>query len=75
MRALDTTPEAAANQEAGYRRMGADGRLRAALELSDLVRAFAEAGTRQRRPDLTGEEVTRQLAWDLYHLRPEDFED
>lgn len=46
---LDTTPEMAALQLQAYRDMGMDGRLRIALELSDLTHAFALAGVRQRR--------------------------
>ena len=44
MIARDTTPDAAAVQETAYRNAGPAGRLRIAMELSDLVRALAAAG-------------------------------
>jgi hypothetical protein len=55
MPALDTTPDAAAVQEAAYRRLGRTGRLRIALELSNLVHALAETGIRKRHPEYTAE--------------------
>jgi hypothetical protein len=65
----DTTPAAAALQEDAYRRMGNDGRLRVALELSDLTHAFAAAGIRRNHPELTDEEVQRELVVVLYGIR------
>jgi hypothetical protein len=66
MRALDTTPEAAAIQEEAYRRLGKAGRLKIAFELSDLVRALAKAGIRKRNPEYTEEQVMRLLTHQLY---------
>lgn len=63
---LDTTPAAAAIQQQAYRALGNAGRLKLALELSDLTRAFAIAGVRQRNPDITPEEAHRKLAELLY---------
>jgi hypothetical protein len=51
---LDTTPEAAAVQAAIHRRIGPNRRLRLAFEISDVVRAFAAAGTRIRQKDAGG---------------------
>lgn len=62
----DTSPEMAEMQEQAYRRLGLDGRLRIALELSDLTHAFAVAGIRQRHPGVSEEEATRMLAEILY---------
>jgi hypothetical protein len=66
MPALDTTPAAAAAQEAAYRHLGKTGRLRIAFELSNLVRALAEAGLRKRNPDYTQEQTTEALSRLLY---------
>jgi hypothetical protein len=75
MIARDTTPDAAAVQEAAYRRAGPAGRLRIAMELSDLVRALAAAGVRKRHPEYTEAEVTEALLWQIYRLRPDPLED
>lgn len=48
---LDTTPEAAAVQLAIHRRFGEAGRLRLAIEVTDLARVFARAGAWIRRQD------------------------
>lgn len=66
MPALDTTPDAAAVQEAAYRQMGAAGRLKIALDLSNFVHALAEIGIRKRHPEYTAEQVTAALARQLY---------
>ena len=66
MTALDTTSTAAAIQEEAHRQLGAGGRLRAALELSDLTHALAVSGLRRRRPALTEDEAYRELAVVLY---------
>jgi hypothetical protein len=64
--ALDTTPAAAALHEQAYRELGLTGRLRIALELSDLTHAFAVAGIRRRYPEFTDEDARRELARLLY---------
>ena len=56
-RASDTSPEAAAIQAEVFRRMGPEGRLRAALEMSEEIRRILEAGVRARHPGYTGEEA------------------
>ena len=68
MPALDTKPEAAAVQEAAYRRLGKMGRLKVAFQLSDLVRALAQAGIRKRNPEYTAEQVIAALSRHLYGL-------
>jgi hypothetical protein len=52
----DTTPEAAVLLEI-YRRMPPWRRLRAALEMGDLVRRLSEAGVRSRHPEYSEEQV------------------
>jgi len=75
MRALDTKPEAAAIQEAAYRRLGKIGRLKIAFQLSDLVRALAEAGIRKRNPEYTQQQVTEALTRQLYGADAHQIED
>jgi hypothetical protein len=62
----DTSPAAAVLQEQSYRELGPAGRLRIALELSDLTHALAVAGIRQRNPDLSEADARRKLASVLY---------
>jgi hypothetical protein len=66
MAGFDTTPEAAAIQDTTYRNLGKTGRLRIAFELSDLVRALAQAGIRKRNPEYTAEQVAAELSRQLY---------
>jgi hypothetical protein len=66
MRALDTSAEAAAIQEAIHRRLGPAKRLKIALELSDLAKSFAIAGLRLRHPEYSERDAIRVLAEQLY---------
>ena len=63
---LDTSIDAARLQEQAYRELGPVGRLKIALELSDLTHSFAVAGIRRNDPDLMEEEAYRRLAERLY---------
>jgi len=62
----DTSPAAAALQEQAYRELGPSGRLRIALELSDLTHVLAVTGIRLRHPEYGDEEARRELASILY---------
>jgi len=66
MVALDTSPDAAALHEQSYRELGPAGRLKIALELSDLTHAMAVAGIRRRHPELSDADARRKLAELLY---------
>jgi len=66
MAPADTSPEAAALHHESLRALGLAGRLRIALELSDLTHSFAVAGIRRREPALSVEEARRKLAAALY---------
>ena len=66
MSSADTTATAAEVQLEAYRRMGEEGRLHVALELSDVTHSFAVAGVKQRNPELTDQEARRELAAILY---------
>ena len=63
---FDTTPEAAALHEQSYRELGLAGRLRIALELSDLTHALASAGIKRRDPQCSDQDALRRLAERLY---------
>lgn len=63
---IDTTAAAAALHEQAYRELGLAGRLKIALELSDLTHALATAGIRRRNPECSDEDARRKLAALLY---------
>jgi len=58
----DTSPEAWRVFVELQRRMTPSGRLRRAMELSDMVRAFAEAGMRRRYPNADDRELFLRMA-------------
>lgn len=55
-RPLDTSPDAIDRQLAALRSMTPAARLRLADDMSQAVRALAEAGLRRRQPDLSDED-------------------
>ena len=63
---FDTTATAAALHEQAYRELGPAGRLKIAVELSDLTHAFAVAGIRRRDPACSDQDARRRLAELLY---------
>ena len=67
----DTTPEAAAVQQDIFRRLTTEQRLRMALEMSESMREIALAGLRSRRPDLTANELSRELIRIMYGIPPQ----
>jgi hypothetical protein len=72
MHARDTTPEMAAIQIEGYRRIGPSGRFAIAAELTNVVRELSRAGIRKRHPDYDAAEVSRELVWIVYRLSAEN---
>jgi hypothetical protein len=62
----DTDAAAASLHEDSYRELGPFGRLKIALELSDLTHALATTGIKRRHPQWTDEEARRRLAEVLY---------
>ncbi len=66
----DTSPEAAAIQQAIFRRMTPEQRLRLALEMSESMRDIALAGLRSRRPELSEAELSRELIRLMYGVLP-----
>jgi hypothetical protein len=67
----DTNPEAAAFQREIFRRMTTAERLRLALEMSESMRQVALAGLRNRRPELTADELSRELMRIMYGFVPQ----
>ena len=63
---FDTSEAAAQLHEQSYRELGPAGRLKIALELSDLTHALAVAGIRRRHPELGDDGARRKLAEMLY---------
>lgn len=61
-RPLDTSQAAHERQFEAFRQLSPEDRLRLAAEMSDEIRALAEAGIRSRHPDLSDEEVREALA-------------
>lgn len=62
----DTSPEAAAIQLEIFRRMGPEGRLRAAFEISRFTRTLFESGLRADLPEMSEKELTREVVHRLY---------
>ena len=63
---LDTSPEAAAVQEQIFTQMTPAHRLRMAFEMSESMRNFARAGIRNRHPQWTEEQISRELLRIMY---------
>ena len=62
----DTAASAAMLHEQAYRELGIHGRLKIALELSNLTHALAAAGLRHRNPEWSADDARRRLAQVLY---------
>ncbi len=61
MHLLDTSSAALERQRETFRRMTPEQRLAVAAEMSDEIRAVAEAGIRQRHPDYSDAEIRAAL--------------
>ncbi len=68
--ALDTHPSAAAIQRDIFRRMSTEERLHIALQMSESMRNVALAGLRSRRPELSLEQLSRELTRIMYGFVP-----
>jgi hypothetical protein len=66
MSARDTTPNAAAAQRQAHEKMGPAGRLKVALELSELAHQLALSGIHKRHPEYTREQAVAALVTTLY---------
>ncbi len=66
MRPLDTTAEADETQASIQRRLGPEGRLKVAMEMSEIARRLARAGLCARHPELAQSAVDARLLRDHY---------
>ena len=66
----DTSPEAAAIQQEIFRRMTPEQRIKLALDMSESIRNVARAGLRYRHPELSEEELSRELMRLMYGFVP-----
>ena len=62
----DTSRAAASAQRAAFRGLGPEGRLAAALEMSEEMRRTVEDGVRFRAPDASDDRVQREVFRLLY---------
>jgi hypothetical protein len=65
----DTTLAAQQAQVAAVQRLGCEGRMRVAAQMSEDARALSVAGVRRRNPDLSREEALRAVLSGLYGER------
>ena len=68
---MDTSVTAQHLQEQAHIRLGPEGRLRIALELSEAVRNLRLAGLRSSRPDASEAELVRRFIFEAHGLQPE----
>lgn len=68
----DTTPVAFAAQNAAFDRMGAQARLRAAVDLSESVREIRIAGIAARHPEMDRSTVVARLILEEYGVELPD---
>lgn len=65
---LDTSAESRRTQEASHSALGAEGRLRAALEMSEAVREIRLAGLRAQHPKASGPELVQQFIAEAHRV-------
>ncbi len=69
IRPRDTTPEAWSEQLAALERLGPEGRVRVALDLSEAVRSIELAGILARNPGWETADAVRHLVSSRYGVR------
>lgn len=74
IRPLDTADDALKAQRSALSELGADRRLRAALEMSTSVRRLRLAGLRSRYPDATEPELVARFVAEAHGVRLEALE-
>ena len=67
---FDTTPSAQALQDQAHRRLGPEGRLQVALELSEAVRDLRLAGLRSVSPGASEAELVRMFISETHGYQP-----
>jgi glycine/serine hydroxymethyltransferase len=68
-RVQDTSPEAMAVQASVHRNLGGPRKVLIACEMSDSVRAMAQARIKAQHPDFDDTAVLDELIWELYGVR------
>lgn len=71
IRPLDTADDALKVQRSALSELGADQRLRTALEMSEAVRHLRLAGLRSRHPDATEPELVARFVAEAHGVRLE----
>ncbi len=69
LRPLDTTDQALTAQRSALSKLGADRRLRAALEMSESVRRLRLAGLRSRHPDASPRDLVARFVAEAHGVR------
>ena len=68
---MDTSVTAQNLQEQAHIRLGPEGRLLIALDLSEAVRVLRLAGLRSSQPDVSEAELVRRFILETHRLQPE----
>jgi len=68
---LDTSATARHLQEQAHIRLGPEGRLRVALDLSEAVRDLRLAGIRSGLPGVSRAELVRRFIFETYGIQPQ----
>lgn len=71
IRRLDTTADALEAQRSALGRLGPEGRVRAALDMSDSIRGIRLSGLRSRYPGASDRELILRLIAELHGVRPD----
>lgn len=69
LRPLDTTPEALERQRSALESLGPEGRLRAAIEMSESARALHLARLRSRDPEASERQLVARLVARVHGVR------
>lgn len=68
-RPVDTHPAAWSVQQEALARMGGEARLKAAIDLSEVVQELRLAGIESRHPELSRREAVALLVWEDHGVR------
>lgn len=71
LRPADTTPEALEAQRSALADLGPEGRVRAALEMSESIRNVRLAGLRSRHPDASERELVARYIAEVHGVGPD----
>lgn len=74
LRPADTTPEVLEAQRAALADLGPEGRVRAALEMSESIRNVRLAGLRSRHPEASERELMARYIAEVHGVGPDEQE-